>query len=50
MKTLLSFKTETNGLPLWRERSNNEGQPHIVRLAAVLCNAETQEIIGDMDV
>lgn len=50
MKKVLSFKTETNGLPLWRARSNDEGQPHIVRLAAVLCDAETQEVIDQMDV
>ena len=47
---VLSFKTETNGLPLWRARSNDEGQPHIVRLAAVLCDGKTQEIIDQMDV
>lgn len=50
MKNVLSFKTETNGLPLWRARSNDEGQPHIVRLAAVLCDGKTQEVIEQMDV
>ena len=50
MKNVLSFKTETNGLPLWRARSNDEGQPHIVRLAAVLCDGKTQEVIERMDV
>lgn len=50
MKNVLSFKSETNGLPLWRARSNDEGQPHIVRLAAVLCDGKTQEVIEHMDV
>jgi len=50
MKNVLSFKTETSGLPLWRARSNDKGQPHIVRLAAVLCDGKTQEVIDQMDV
>ena len=50
MKNVLSFKTETSGLPLWRARSNDEGQPHIVRLAAVLCDGKTQRVIDQMDV
>lgn len=50
MKTVLSFKTETNGLPNWKARSDDESQPHLVRLSAVLCNAETQEVIDQMDV
>lgn len=50
MKNVLSFKTETSGLPLWREPSSHEGQPHIVRLAAVLCDGKTQEVIDKMDV
>lgn len=50
MKNVLSFKTETNGLPLWREPSSHEGQPHIVRLAAILCDAKTQEVVDKMDV
>jgi len=50
MKTVLSYKTETTGLPNWKARSNDETQPHLVRLAAILFNAETQEVVDQMDV
>ncbi len=47
---VLPFDTETNGLPLWKEPSESEGQPHIVQLAAILADAESQEIKAQMDV
>lgn len=50
IKNVLSFKTETNGFPLWGKSSDLEGQPHLVRLAAVLCDGKTQEVIDQMDV
>lgn len=50
MKTVLSYKTETTGLIDYSARSSSENQPHLVRLAAVLFNAETQEIIKKIDV
>lgn len=50
MKKVLSYKTETNGLPNWRARSDDESQPHLVRLSAVLYNAETKEELESMDV
>lgn len=34
----LYFDTETNGLPLWREPSNHPDQPHLVQVAALLCD------------
>jgi len=46
---VLSFKTETNGLPLWQARSNAEGQPHLVRLAAVLIDDQS-DVVESMDV
>lgn len=35
---LLFFDTETTGLPLWNQPSEHPGQPHIVQLAAALCD------------
>lgn len=46
----LVFDTETTGLPLWKEPSEDPGQPHIVELAASLVNLETREIIRSIDV
>lgn len=49
-KLVLPFDTETTGFPLWKARSNDEGQPHLVQLAALLCNDKTKEVIEEMDV
>jgi len=46
----LFFDTETTGLPLWKEPSEDPGQPHIVQLAAKLVNLETREVVKSMDV
>lgn len=50
MKTILFFDTETCGLPVWKEPSGSDNQPHLVQLAAILCNADTREVISTMDV
>lgn len=50
MSTILFFDTETTGLPVWKEPSGSDKQPHLVQLAAILCNADTREIIDTMDV
>lgn len=50
MKTVQFYDAETTGLPNWKEQSGDPCQPHIVQLASVLCNAETEEIISSMDV
>ncbi|NRA62259.1 MAG: 3'-5' exonuclease [Psychrobium sp.] len=50
MKTILFFDTETTGLPVWKEPSGGDNQPHLVQLAAILANAETREEIASMDV
>lgn len=46
---LLPFDTETSGFPLWKKPSEIPGQPHIVQLAALLVNADTEEVIDSMD-
>ncbi len=50
MSTILFFDTETTGLPVCKEPSGSDNQPHLVQLAAILCNADTREIINTMDV
>lgn len=50
MNTILFFDTETTGLPVWKEPSGSDKQPHLVQLAAILCNADTWKIIESMDV
>lgn len=47
---LLTFDTETTGMPLWKERSESDKQPHLVQLAAILVDSETQEVMERMDV
>lgn len=50
MSELFFYDTETTGLPLWKEPSEAEGQPHIVQLAAKLVDSESRELIASMDV
>lgn len=46
----LFYDTETTGLPLFRERSEHPGQPHIVQLAAALVNMQTAAVVSSIDV
>ena len=50
MKTALIFDTETTGLPDWKNPSGADHQPHLVQLAAILCDLETATPIQSMDV
>lgn len=50
MKTILFFKTATTGLIAYQEPSGSANQPHLVQLAAILCNAATREVIDTMEV
>lgn len=40
---LCFIDTETTGLPLWREPSDDPRQPHLVQFAALLIDADTRE-------
>lgn len=42
MNKALVFDTETTGLPDWKTPSEGEGQPHIVDLAAILYDGDTE--------
>lgn len=47
---LLFFDTETTGMCLWKERSSDKKQPHIVQLAALLVDEHSKEVKESMDV
>lgn len=49
MKALF-YDTETTGLPLFSEPSEDPRQPHIVQLAAALVDLDTRKTIASMDV
>jgi DNA polymerase-3 subunit epsilon len=46
----LFYDTETSGLPLFNEPSEDPRQPHIVQLAACLVDTDTRATIASMDV
>lgn len=50
MKTILFYDAETCGMPDWKNPSGGDTQPHIVQIGAILCNAETREIITGLNV
>ena len=50
MKPVLFFDTETQGLPLFNEPSEDPRQPHIVQLAALLVDPESRQVISTLDV
>jgi DNA polymerase-3 subunit epsilon len=45
----LFYDTETTGLPLWNEPSEDPRQPHIVQLAALLVDLDTRKLHGSID-
>lgn len=49
MNTVLIYDTETTGIPDWKIPSDDPTQPHLVQLAAILCNVDTKEIIQSID-
>jgi DNA polymerase-3 subunit epsilon len=50
MNLILPFDTETTGIPVWGVPSESEEQPHLVSLAAILCDGETGEVKEDLNV
>ena len=46
----LFYDTETTGLPLFHEPSEDPRQPHIVQLAASLVDLQSRQVIASMDV
>lgn len=50
MNLALAYDTETTGLPLWNDPSDDPRQPHIVQLAAALVDLDTRRTIAGMDV
>lgn len=50
MRTALFYDTETTGLPLFSEPSEDPRQPHLVQLAACLVDLDKREVISSMDV
>lgn len=49
MSLRLHFDTETNGLPNWKVPSDDESQPHIVQLAAIVVDEDTGEVVHSMN-
>lgn len=45
----LIYDTETTGLPLWHDPSDDQRQPHIVQLAAILVDLERQKTMASLD-
>lgn len=50
LDTLFFYDTETTGLPNWKVPSDDECQPHVVQLGAILCNAKTKEVLQELDI
>jgi len=49
MPKAIFFDTETSGLPLFSEPSEDPRQPHIVQLAAIVVDLDTREQLGSMN-
>lgn len=45
----LFYDTETTGLPLFKEPSDDPRQPHIVQLAALIVDLDSKAILASMD-
>ena len=50
MTLAIFYDTETSGLPLFKEPSEDPRQPHIVQLAACLVDLDTGQTVSSMDV
>jgi len=50
MQHIIFYDTETTGLPVFKDPSEREYQPHIVQLAAHMVDIKSRKIIQTMDV
>lgn len=50
MNLAVVYDSETTGLPLFKEPSEDPRQPHIVQLAACLVDLDTRRIVSTLDV
>lgn len=50
MSLMLAYDTETSGLPLFDQPSEDPRQPHIVQLAACLVDLDTRHTLASIDV
>ena len=50
MKPVIFYDTETTGLPNWSAPSDDESQPHLVQLGAIVRDADTGKVIHKLDV
>jgi DNA polymerase-3 subunit epsilon len=50
MNTKIFYDTETTGLPLFNDPSDDPRQPHMVQLAAIMVDMDTRLTIQSMDV
>jgi DNA polymerase-3 subunit epsilon len=50
MNTTLFFDSETSGLPLFNDPSEDPRQPHIVQLGACLVDLDTRKTVSTLDV
>lgn len=46
---ILTYDTETTGLPNWKIPSDDPTQPHLVQLAAIVSDTETKKVISSID-
>lgn len=50
MRLALFYDTETTGLPLFNEPSEDPRQPHLVQLAAAMVDVDSRKTVASMDV
>jgi len=50
MSNIIFHDTETTGLPNWKIPSDDESQPHMVQLGAIVADSETRKVIDRLDV
>ena len=49
MNLVFGYDTETTGLPAWKKPSEDKCQPHLVQLAGILADADTQKELCALD-